>query len=120
MEMVGGLFVGVGVVLTLLAAVGVLRLPDVLIRMNAATKAAGLGVSCVLVGVGFLKPGVSVTVKVVIAVLLQFVTTPIAGHVVGRAAYRAGTPLWEGTRYDELAGSELLARTTDPADAPRG
>ncbi|QBI19509.1 monovalent cation/H(+) antiporter subunit G [Egibacter rhizosphaerae] len=103
MSIVGSALIGLGVVLVLLAGVGVLRFPDLLTRVNASTKAVGLGVALVLAGVAFLEPGVSATVKMVVAIFLQFATAPLAGHVLGRAAYHSGTPLWEGTVHDDLA-----------------
>jgi multicomponent Na+:H+ antiporter subunit G len=42
-------------------------------------------------------------VKLGIATVLQFGTAPLAGHVMGRAAYRSGVPLWSGTIVDDLA-----------------
>lgn len=104
MTIVGGVLIGVGTALMLLASVGVLRFPDVLIRANASTKAAGLGVACVLAGVAFALPDPGATAKLVVAVVLQFATAPLAGHVIGRGAYRAGLPLWEGTHIDDLRG----------------
>lgn len=117
MTTIGGALIGLGVGLTLLAAVGIVRLPDVLIRMNAATKAASLGVACVLAGVVFVNPSWNAGIKMLAAVLLQFATAPVAGHVIGRAAHRRGAPLWKGTRYDELAAS---GRSPRPGPTPRG
>jgi multicomponent Na+:H+ antiporter subunit G len=93
-------FLGVGFVL--LAAVGILRFPDVLTRTSASTKAAGLGVALVLAGAAFLFGTTEAAVKLTLAVALQFATAPVSGHVIGRAAYRSGAPLWEGTHTDEL------------------
>jgi multicomponent Na+:H+ antiporter subunit G len=91
-----------GVAFVLLAAVGILRFPDVLTRTSASTKAAGLGVALVLAGAAFLFGTTEAAVKLTLAVALQFVTAPVSGHVIGRAAYRSGAPLWEGTHTDEL------------------
>jgi multicomponent Na+:H+ antiporter subunit G len=103
-EAIGSILVAVGVVLVLLAAIGILRFPDVLMRASASTKAAGLGVALVLGGAGFLFGTVEAGVKLTIAVILQFATAPVSGHVIGRAAYRSGAPLWEGTHTDDLRG----------------
>ncbi|MDQ4144359.1 MAG: monovalent cation/H(+) antiporter subunit G [Actinomycetota bacterium] len=96
--------IGLGAALMLLAGVGVVRLPDVFSRMHAGTKAASLGLACVLTGAAILVSDPVATVKVLLAILFQFVTAPVAAHAIGRAAYRAGVPMWEGTRYDELGG----------------
>ena len=103
MTIAGGVLIGIGVALTLLAAIGVLRFQDVLMRSSAATKAAGLGVACVLAGTALLFGTLEAAVKLSLALVLQFLTAPVGGHVIGRAAYRSGAPLWEGTWIDELA-----------------
>ncbi len=102
MTILGGTLTGLGVTLILLAGIGIVRFPDVLIRANAATKAAGLGVALVLAGVAIVIGTPEAYVKLGAATVLQFLTAPIAGHVMGRSAYRSGAPLWEGTHTDEL------------------
>jgi multicomponent Na+:H+ antiporter subunit G len=94
--------VGLGSALILLAAVGVLRFPDVLTRANAASKATGLGLAVLLLGVAVEVGTPRGWTVLGLAVVLQLVTTPVAGHVLARAAYRSGAPLWEGTRSDDL------------------
>lgn len=94
--------VGLGSALILLATVGVLRFPDVLTRANAASKATGLGLAVLLLGVAVEVGTPRGWTVLGLAVVLQLVTTPVAGHVLARAAYRSGAPLWEGTRSDDL------------------
>lgn len=104
MTVVAYVLVMLGAGLMLLAAVGVLRLPDVFSRMHAGTKAASLGLACILAGAALLTPDAIARVKLVVAIVFQFLTAPVAAHLIGRAAYRAGVPLFEGTRFDELGG----------------
>lgn len=104
MTVIGTALISLGVLLVLLAGVGLLRFPDVLTRANATTKAAGLGVACILAGAAFSIGTREAAIKLSIAVVLQFATAPVSGHVLGRAAYRAGTPLWEGMWADDLRG----------------
>lgn len=101
MRIAGNVMVGVGAGLLLLASVGLFRLPDVFARMHAGTKAASLGLAFVLAGTALLAPGAASTIKLALAILFQFATAPVAAHVIGRAAYRTGVPLWEGTLYDD-------------------
>ncbi len=96
-----GVLITAGALLMLLAGVGVLRFPDALTRASAATKATGLGVALILVGVAMAIGTPSAAVKIAVAIVLQFATAPLAGHVIGRAAYRSGAPLWEGTVVDD-------------------
>jgi multicomponent Na+:H+ antiporter subunit G len=118
-SIIGGFLLGSGVALTLLAAVGILRFPDVLTRASASTKAAGLGVAMVLGGAAFLFGTTEAAVKLTIAVILQFLTAPVSGHVIGRAAYRSGAPLWEGTRIDDLRDFYAGDHDGGPPPPPR-
>jgi multicomponent Na+:H+ antiporter subunit G len=113
---VGAVLIGLGTLLVLLAGVGIMRFPDTLMRVNVATKAAGLGVAAILAGVAFVFATPEAAIKLTIAVFLQFATAPVAGHVIGRAAYRSGVPLWEGTYVDDLRGFQERPRPAPSAD----
>jgi multicomponent Na+:H+ antiporter subunit G len=91
-----------GVGLSLLAGIGLQRFPDVFARMHAATKPATLGLILVLAGAGIRVGDRGDVAKLVLVAGLQFVTAPVAMHMVGRAAYRAGTELSQATTVDEL------------------
>ncbi|MER7456564.1 monovalent cation/H(+) antiporter subunit G [Micromonospora sp. NPDC126480] len=93
-----------GTGLIAVSALGLIRLPDVYNRMNAVAKAGSLGVVCVLFAVLLLMPGVRTAVVVLVAAGLQLVSAPVGGYALARAAYRAGSPLADATRYDELGG----------------
>lgn len=103
MTVVGATLATVGAAFTLVAAVGLLRLPDVLSRLHAATKASTLGTIGLLLGTALLLPAVDVAVKVVLAISFQLLTAPVAAHVIGRAAYHTEVPHHAET--DELARS---------------
>lgn len=95
-------FLLAGSTICLIAAMGVLRLPDFFLRMHAATKAGVAGAGLVLIGVGFAEPSAGMWLKVVLAIVFLLLTTPVAGHLLARAGYVAGVPLWGGTYQDEL------------------
>lgn len=97
-------FLITGAAVCLLASVGVLRLPDFFMRMHAATKAGVAGCGLLLIGVAFAYPSPGMWIKVAIAIAFLLLTTPIAGHLLARAGYVAGVPLWGGTREDQLRG----------------
>ncbi|MFN3685065.1 MAG: monovalent cation/H(+) antiporter subunit G [Fimbriimonadaceae bacterium] len=101
-EGIAALLLAFGAVITFLAAYGVLRLPDSLTRMQATSKATTLGVGCVLLSVAVAFDDVGVRTKAALVVLFLFVTQPIAAHLMARASYRSGSPLWKGTVVDEL------------------
>ena len=91
----------VGAAFALLAAVGVLRMPDVFTRMQASTKASTLGLTCLLVGTALQLGDFASFVRVASIGAFVLLTTPVAGHVIARASYVAGVPLWKGTVLDE-------------------
>jgi multicomponent Na+:H+ antiporter subunit G len=92
----------VGGVLMLLAALGVVRMPDVYSRMQSATKASTLGVGCTMLAVAVDFGDLAITTRVVLIVAFVFLTAPISAQMIGRAAYYVGVPLWKGTTLDEL------------------
>ena len=94
------LWVG-GSAFALLAALGVLRMPDVFTRMQASTKASTLGLGCLLVGAALQLGDFGSVVRVISVGAFVLLTTPVAGHVIARASYLAEVPLWDGTVLDE-------------------
>lgn len=96
------LFAGAGFML--LSAIGILRMPDLYTRMSATSKAASLGSGLMLAGVAFHFQSVAVTTRALAAIVFVFLTVPVAAHVIGRAAYQFGVPLWRHTQLDELRG----------------
>ncbi|HEX5533324.1 MAG TPA: monovalent cation/H(+) antiporter subunit G [Actinomycetales bacterium] len=92
-----------GALLSLAAAIGLLRFPELLSRMHAGTKPQVLGVLLTLVGVGLsLRSGLDIGMLVVVA-LFQGLTIPIGAHMVGRAAYRTDVIRETDLAFDELS-----------------
>jgi multicomponent Na+:H+ antiporter subunit G len=90
--------------LMLLAAIGVVRMPDVFTRMQASAKAASLGSGLALLAAALHFAELSVVVRALLAIGFIFLTAPISAHMISRAAYFMGVRAWEGTVVDELAG----------------
>lgn len=86
-ELVAALLILFGVGLTVTAAIGLLRFPDVLTRMHAASKPTMLGVLCVLIAAALVLDTLDAYAKLVLVAVLQLVTTPTGSHMVGRAVY---------------------------------
>lgn len=103
LEAVAGALLLVGCAFGLLGALGLQRFPDVFARMHAATKPVTLGLASALLGAALVQDEASAAAKLVLAAFLQYLTAPVAAHMVGRAAYRAGTELSPNTAVDELA-----------------
>jgi multicomponent Na+:H+ antiporter subunit G len=92
-----------GALLTLTAAIGILRFPDVLTRMHSATKPQVLGLLLVLLGLGLRLRDVGSIGMLALVALFQLVTSPIASHMVGRASFRAGQVRRDLLVVDELS-----------------
>lgn len=103
-EALASLLVLGGALLALLAGIGLHRFEDVFARMHSATKPATLGVVLVLSAAALRASDVGDVAKLALVLALQFTTAPVGAHMVGRAAYRAGTELSPSTSIDELAG----------------
>ncbi len=101
-DAIAGVLILVGVALAVTAGLGLQRFPDLFARMHAATKPATLGLVLVLAGAALRVEEPGDVAKLLLVLVLQFITAPVGAHMVGRAAYRAGTELSPATTVDEL------------------
>jgi multicomponent Na+:H+ antiporter subunit G len=93
---------GIGAVAILLASLGILRMPDVYLRLSVTTKAATLGIGLILVGAAFHFQDVGVTSRVLAIIFFITLTAPVSAQLIGRAAYHSKVELWKHTITDEL------------------
>lgn len=91
-----------GSLLILIAALGIVRLPDVLCRAHALTKAMTLGISLLLIGLMIHHGTEAAALKVILAILFQVITLPVAGHLIGLVALRQKLPRWKEQPTAEL------------------
>ncbi|WP_212523835.1 monovalent cation/H(+) antiporter subunit G [Actibacterium sp. MT2.3-13A] len=110
-EVVAGVLVLLGGVSALIAALGLLRLPDVLIRMHASTKIGTLSPGLIMAATALHFAEGPVTLRGVAIMAFLLLTAPIASHLIGRAAMRSGVPLWHGKEDPHAPG---------PPDGPSG
>lgn len=101
-DLIAAVLLIIGGLAMLLAGVGVLRMPDLFMRMQCATKAATLGAGCSLLAVAVHFGELSVTTRALLIIAFLFLTAPVAAHVIARAAYASGVKLWEASLYDQL------------------
>lgn len=101
-DLVTSILLLTGGALMLLAGVGAIRFPDLLTRMHATTKAGALGAALTVAAVAVHFADGSVTARAIAIILFLILTAPVAAHLIGRAGYFVGVPLWEGTVKDEL------------------
>lgn len=93
-----------GALLSLVTTIGVLRLPDTYTRSHAASKSATLGIMFILTGalLFFWVEKGYISARLVLGIVFIFITSPVAGHLISRAAYYTNVPLWEKTVQDDL------------------
>lgn len=111
-ELLISLLIIVGVIFNFFGTVGLLRFPEIYSRMHAITKSSTLGVICILLGsfVYFIAEEGIVSAKLLLGIVFLFLTAPVGAHMIARAAYRTGIPLWEKSVQDDLA--EQLQKST--------
>ncbi|GAA1689923.1 hypothetical protein GCM10009792_07480 [Microcella alkalica] len=108
----GVLLVG-GALLSLAAAVGLVRFPDALSRLHAATKPQILGLVLVVVALALSQRSWSALLLLTPVIVLQMLTAPISAHMVGRAGYRTGDFDASTLVVDELAADVADAGRSD-------
>ncbi len=90
----------------MIAGIGIVRMPDLYMRMQSATKAGTLGIACIVLAAAAHFQSVGVIVEAVLIMLFLSATSPVASHLIARAAYGAGVSFWGGTRLDDLPPAE--------------
>lgn len=123
LDVIGAVFLLLGAMLCFAASVGLVRFPDVLTRMHAATKPQTLGLLLVVTGVALSLQNVKALGVLLLVAALQLLTAPVAAHMVSRTAYRTGQVrsdlLTEDDLADDLAaaGFELVTGDDDHSEA---
>ena len=83
-----------GVFFALIAALGIVRMPDIYCRIHAATKAGALGVGLILLALCVCSPTPRVCIQSVLILIFSYLTAPIAAHMIGRVALLRNLPQW--------------------------
>lgn len=103
LDSIGIVFIIIGLAFDFFGCLGLVRLPDVYNRLQAATKCVTLGTCSILFGtfliVGFTAAGI----KALLCIIFLILTAPVAAHAISRGAHRAGVKLAEGSVVDRYA-----------------
>ncbi|WP_114394346.1 monovalent cation/H(+) antiporter subunit G [Oleisolibacter albus] len=102
LQILAGLLVLGGACFCFVAALGIVRLPDPIMRMHASSKAGTVGCGLILLSVALHFPEGGVMARALAAIAFLLISTPVAAHMIGRAAYACGVELCAGTIADEL------------------
>jgi len=94
----------IGALFILVGSLGIIRLPDLYMRVSASTKASTLGVGFSLFSLAIHFNDLGITSRSLATIAFITISAPVAAHMISRSAYIAGTPLWKRSVADELRG----------------
>ncbi len=106
-DIIGMIFIGIGLFFDLFGCLGLIRLPDVYNRLQAATKCVTFGTCSILFGtflmVGFTAGGI----KALLCIVFIAITAPVSAHALSRGAYKFGIKLWDKSVCDEYGKDKV-------------
>jgi len=105
-ELAAQILIAVGLAFDLFGCIGLVRLPDVYNRVQAATKCVTLGTCLILGGTALYGVTAAMGIKALLCAVFILLTSPVAAHAIARGAYKSGVRLWEGSVIDRY-GEEV-------------
>ena len=115
---------GVASLFILLAAIGIVRMPDFYLRLSVTVKATTMGIGLMLGGAAIFFGDIATTSKALAIIFFLVLTAPVAAQMIGRTAYFIGVPLWKNSVIDQLKNKynrethELRSGEEDDPEAP--
>ncbi|MBS4059349.1 MAG: monovalent cation/H(+) antiporter subunit G [Bacteroidetes bacterium] len=97
-------FMVIGAVFILIASIGLLKMPDIYLRMSASTIGGTFGVASMLIAAAIHFFNLGIFLHVVGVIIFLILTVPIGAHLLARAAYIIRLPMWDKTVHDDLEG----------------
>lgn len=113
-------FMLLGALLSVAGGVGLIRFPDALSRMHAATKPQVVGLMLVLGAIALSDRSWATLLVLAPILLFQMMTAPVSAHMIGRAAYRAGNVNEDYLYSDELDQAIDRAQDENTSDGKPG
>jgi len=102
-EITGYILVTIGILFNIFGCIGLVRLPDVYNRLQAATKCVTLGTLLLLVGVALASGSGPITAKAIVCAIFILITSPTAAHAIAKGSHAAGVELWKNSVIDKYA-----------------
>ncbi|MDD5449763.1 MAG: monovalent cation/H(+) antiporter subunit G [Candidatus Omnitrophica bacterium] len=99
-EIIGYIFIVIGLAFDILGCIGLIRLPDVYNRLQATTKCVTMGTCSILFGVFVIKGFSSTGIKAILCLVFLILTAPVAAHALARGAHASGVKLWSKSVCD--------------------
>lgn len=100
-EIIGLVFIVVGLAFNFFGCLGLIRLPDVYNRLQASTKCVTLGTCSILFGSFLLQGFNAAGIKTLLCIAFLILTTPVSAHAIARGAYISGVKLWKESVCDK-------------------
>jgi len=121
-DLAAEILIAVGLAFDVFGCIGLVRLPDVYNRVQAATKCVTLGTCLILAGTAVYDITGAMSIKAALCAVFLLLTSPVAAHAIARGAYKSGVRLWEGSVIDRY-GAEVHpagppAERIEPAAQP--
>lgn len=101
-QYVAALLILLGAGFGLIAAIGVLRLPDLYTRLHAASKAGAIGTGLIFLAVAVVSLDGAVVLRAILGIAFLLLSTPVSAHLLARAAYRSGEAPAAATTVHDL------------------
>ncbi len=100
---IAAVLVVVGAGFGLIAAVGVLRLPDLYTRLHAASKAGAIGAGLIFLAVAVASLDGAIVLRALLGIVFLLLSTPVSAHLLARAAFRSGETPTDTTTIEDLS-----------------
>ena len=106
-EIIGYIFIVIGLAFDLFGCLGLVRLPDVYSRLQASTKCVTLGTCSILFGLFLFKGFSAMGIKAILCIVFIILTAPVSAHALARGAHKSGVKLWEKSVCDKYEEDKI-------------
>ncbi len=116
-EWIAGILLVLGAFFMLIASIGMVKLPDLYMRIHAATKAPSLGIFLMMVGIIVYFLNWWTSIEGVVVILFVFITAPIGSHMISKVAHKMGVEKYKATITDEMEQEMNVEKENKPTSA---
>jgi len=113
-EWIAGILLVLGAFFMLIASIGMIKLPDLYMRIHAATKAPSLGIFLMVVGIIVYFFNWWTSIEGLVVILFVFITTPIGSHMISSVAHSMGVEKAKATIIDEMEQGSNVEKEKQP------
>ncbi|MBN1383866.1 MAG: Na+/H+ antiporter subunit G [Elusimicrobia bacterium] len=100
-DIIGMIFIGIGLFFDFLGCLGLIRLPDVYNRLQASTKCVTFGTCSILFGTFLMLGFTAGGIKALFCMVFIALTSPVSAHALARGAHKSGVKLWDKSVCDK-------------------